>query len=104
MFLMGCNMNNQNNHIVKITFYGDAGHGWYRVKMSDAKRLGILDKVSSYSYVRGASVYLEEDSDAGHLFDAITSTPGVIWNTKTAKPVDRSPIRSFDRYQPHNHT
>jgi hypothetical protein len=92
------------NHIVKITFYGDAGHGWYRVKLSDAKKLGFLDKVSRYSYVRGASIYIEEDRDARLLFDAITTIPGVLWNIKTAKRVCRSPIRSFVRYESHQHT
>ncbi|MFW5871486.1 MAG: hypothetical protein ACOCUT_00115 [bacterium] len=45
-------------------FHTDPGHGWLAVKRSELKRLGIIDKISSYSYQKGQTVYLEEDCDA----------------------------------------
>lgn len=46
-------------------FISDPSHGWLRVKTKELEKLGILDKISTYSYLSptGKSVYLEEDSD-----------------------------------------
>lgn len=44
-------------------FYSDASHGWLAVKRKELRELGILDKISSCSYQRGDTVYLEEDND-----------------------------------------
>lgn len=43
--------------------FNDPAHGWLRVTRLELYRLGILDKVSSYSYERNGWVYLEEDGD-----------------------------------------
>lgn len=91
-------MQPQNSKVINVTYYGDAGHGWYRVKKKDLAYLGLLDKISMYSYERGASVYLEEDRDASLFFDKVRDTPKMLWDTKQAKRVSRSPIRSYTRY------
>jgi len=44
-------------------FHSDPGHGWLQVKRQELKELGILDKISNYSYQKGDNVYLEEDCD-----------------------------------------
>jgi hypothetical protein len=46
-------------------FISDPSHGWLRVKTKELRELGILDKISHYSYASptGKSVYLEEDGD-----------------------------------------
>ncbi len=43
-------------------FFMDPGHGWLRVLRTEIEP--IKDKISSYSYMRGKYVYLEEDIDA----------------------------------------
>lgn len=43
--------------------YSDPGHGWGRVRRSKLVKLGILDKITTYSFQRGEWVYLEEDQD-----------------------------------------
>lgn len=48
---------------MKIHVYSDPGHGWGKVKISILKDLGILEKITSYSYMRGEFAYLEEDCD-----------------------------------------
>ena len=48
---------------MKIRFYADPGHGWGKVKISKLRELGILDQISSCSFVRGEYAYLEEDCD-----------------------------------------
>lgn len=54
-------------------FHMDAGHGWLAVKRAELISLGIIDKVSSYSYqsVSGKTVYLEEDCDAPLFYKAM---------------------------------
>ena len=41
------------------TFYSDAGHGWLKVSIYEAKELDI--KISKYSYRKNHTLYLEED-------------------------------------------
>jgi hypothetical protein len=36
--------------MMNLKFYRDAGHGWLAVKKSVLTDLGILDKISTYSY------------------------------------------------------
>jgi len=45
-------------------YHQDPGHGWIAVKRKELERLGILDKISGFSYQNGDTVYLEEDCDA----------------------------------------
>lgn len=77
-------------------FYCDPGHGWMAVKAHEIINLGILHKISSYSYIRGKTVYLEEDCDAAEFFKAYREKYGA--DPKyTYKHTDRrSPIRSYD--------
>ena len=45
--------------------YSDDEHGWLRVPRTKLKDLGLLDKISSFSYEDDNYIYLEEDLDAG---------------------------------------
>jgi deoxyadenosine/deoxycytidine kinase len=51
------------------TFHSDPGHGWLQVKRQELKDIGILDKISHYSYQYGPDVYLEEDCDYSLFFE-----------------------------------
>ena len=44
-------------------FHSDPGHGWLQVKRQELKDIGILDKISYYSYQKRGDVFLEEDCD-----------------------------------------
>lgn len=50
--------------MMKYIFHEDPGHGWLEVTRSELKNLGILKKISHFSYQNGDNVYLEEDDDA----------------------------------------
>lgn len=79
-------------------FHTDAGHGWLAVKRSELARLGILDKITPYSYQRGNTVYLEEDCDAGTFCQAKEAKEEKIETRESYH--DRSPIRSYDAFHP----
>lgn len=79
-------------------FYADAGHGWLAVKRAELVELGIIGRISKYSYQKGKTVYLEEDCDMSIFYRAKG------WNSpKDAQVVEgkwvaRSPIRSYDPF------
>jgi hypothetical protein len=82
-------------------FYCDPGHGWLAVKIKELHELGILYKISNYSYVRGKTAYLEEDCDASEFFKAYREKYGVDPKHLYTHTDNRSPIRSYDSYN-HN--
>lgn len=77
-------------------FYTDPGHGWLAVKMDEIAQLGIADKITGYSYWKGATVYLEEDCDLSTYMDACRA---VGYAPKfVVKHTDAShPIRNYKR-------
>ena len=76
----------------------DSGHAWLAVKAGELVSLGIQDKISSYSYVKGSTVYLEEDCDAGLFINAYRARWGHDPATTDGKHWDRWPGRSFQSY------
>lgn len=105
--------------MVKVyKYYQDAGHGWLAVKRSELVELGIANKITSYSYQRGKTVYLEEDCDMTTFVNALTARDNgisfVVQSSRTnpnkldmnpaknvffeVKYCERSPIRSYDGY------
>lgn len=83
---------------MKITVYTDPGHGWGAVKRQLLADLGIADKVSTYSYQRGQTVYLEEDCDLSMLMGALR-LHGITPEFVERHTDRRSPIRSYDTYR-----
>ena len=83
---------------LKLNYFTDPGHGWVSVKLQTLIDLGIADKVSYYSYMRGSSAYLEEDCDLGLLF-ATCDSKGITIDLNTKHTNNRSPIRSYATYK-----
>lgn len=54
-------------------FHTDPGHGWIQAGRKECQKLGILDKISSYSYQSrdGKTLYLEEDCDMTLYLNAL---------------------------------
>lgn len=82
---------------MEYTFHSDAGHGWLEVHKDELDLFGIADKVSSYSYVRGDKVYLEEDCDAALFINAVENK-GIKFSYHTFNVNGDSVIRTFKRY------
>jgi hypothetical protein len=86
--------------VVKRKFHQDGGHGWLCVKRSELEDLGIADRITSFSYQRNQSVYLEEDLDYTTYHDALKQR-GIKLEQVDGKIFDRPhPIRRFEHYQP----
>lgn len=82
---------------LKLKFYSDPGHGWLAVKKKLLKDMGLADKITYYSYMKGKTAYLEEDLDAGLLLNALKDA-GIAF-TLVEKNTDRiSPIRNYPHY------
>jgi hypothetical protein len=56
---------------ISIKVFADPGHAWARVAKSKLVKLGIADKISTYSYMNGNNVFLEEDCDLSILINAL---------------------------------
>ena len=88
-----------------ITYHTDPGHGWFEVKRAELERLGIVSRISSYSYQRGATayldaaVYLEEDCDASIYFAAVLAETGREPDFVEKHTDGRSPIRSYETFK-----
>jgi len=80
-------------------FYMDPGHGWLAVKRSELDDLGIASDISSFSYEKGATVYLEEDCDASRFFEAYEKRYGVKPEYISKHTNRDSPIRSYPCFQ-----
>lgn len=83
----------------KIKFYEDSGHGWGAVKRQLLVDLGIADQISTFSYQKGGTVYLEEDCDLPLLVRTLKAKAGVTgidWQEYFTE--GRHPIRSYHHY------
>ena len=79
-------------------YYTDGGHGWLAVKFTDLITLGILQKISRYSYYRGKTAYLEEDRDMSIFFDKYKEKYGEIPHYQEKITDNSSPIRQYGHY------
>ena len=85
---------------MKINAYSDPGHGWAAVPLTLLDRLGMLDQITTYSYMRGRFAYLEEDCDLS-LFMVAASAAGLkIEFRQYVSRYRRSRIRNYCHYSP----
>lgn len=80
-----------------INTFSDSSHSWGKVKIELLKQLGIEDKISAFSYMRGEYAYLEEDSDLSLCIFALKSK-NVDYKFKESYTNRRSKIRSYSYY------
>lgn len=79
--------------------HSDSGHSWLAVKRKALESLGVLDKISRFSYQKGATVYLEEDMDAGTFIEAYKAKYGRdIVQVFPKNQLARSPVRSYESF------
>lgn len=83
---------------LKCVFLCDPGHGWLKVNKKHILKLGLADKISSYSYERNNHVYLEEDCDAGVFLKAFKDLGGEVV-VKSKHTNKQSKIRSYNSFK-----
>jgi hypothetical protein len=81
----------------KIVYHTDPGHGWLEVNRKLLKEFDVEDKITSFSYQKGNTVYLEEDCDAATLVTAM-AIKGHVIEYVNKHTNDTSPIRDLDCY------
>ena len=83
---------------ISIKVFGDPGHAWARFPKAKLVKLGIADKISTYSYMNGANAFLEEDCDLSVLVVALRDRGYEIKfnETHTNK---QSKIRNYSTYK-----
>ena len=80
-----------------IIVYSDASHSWGKVKRQVLSNLGLVDKVSAYSYQYKDNVYLEEDCDLSLLVQTLYALDvRVKFVEKSTNKQSR--IRSYESY------
>lgn len=82
---------------IKIHVFEDPGHGWARFPKNRLIKLGIADKISTYSYQHGDNVFLEEDCDLSVLVGALKAR-GYEVKFSVSHTNRQSKIRSYDQY------
>lgn len=85
--------------VTSIVCYSDPGHGWGKVPLKTLKELGIEHKITSYSYVRGAYAYLEEDCDMSTFYEALKAK-GLTLKVTGHTGDKQSRIRNYHSYNP----
>lgn len=77
--------------------YCDPSHGWLAVKMTELEALGLRDKITSFSYIKGGTAYLEEDVDMPLYLEAMEADGYHITVVQTVSE-KKSHIRYFDKF------
>lgn len=84
-----------------ITLFTDPQHGWAKVSLYELESLNILDKISTYSYMRSNKgktyAYLEEDCDLSMYLNALDQK-GIKFKFIEKHTNKSSKIRSYARY------
>lgn len=89
--------------VINLRYHHDSGHGWIAVKSKLINDLNLADKITSFSYMKGKTVYLEEDCDASIFIEALKNN-NIDYIMKesfaSCSTRNRSPIRGYQSYRP----
>ena len=83
---------------IKIKVFADPGHAWARFPKARLVKLGIADKISSYSYQNGTNAFLEEDCDLSTLMTALKAK-GYTVKFDESHSNRQSKIRGYNSYK-----
>ena len=80
-------------------YHNDPGHGWLAVKIELLDQLGLIDRITTYSYIKGKTAYLEEDCDAS-LFTSVYRERFGRFEEQSLFYDKRCPVRGYNSYSP----
>ena len=81
-------------------FYFDSAHGWLEVNYEELVDLGIVKRITNWSYRDGEKVYLEEDIDAGTYIDAVEEQRKCVVTVRNLNIEDNHLRNSEDKVYP----
>lgn len=81
-----------------INIISDPGHAWAAVPRSELAELGVLSKISPYSYQKNEMVYVEEDCDLAIYINAMNLKRDELKFDETFQEV--TPIRNYYSFHP----
>ncbi len=84
----------------KFIYHQDPGHGWIAVSRKFCEELGILKVITTCSYQKAGTVYLEEDCDGSRFCKAFRDRFGCDPNLEERHTNNSSPIRYYDQFRP----
>lgn len=84
--------------VISIKIFADPGHAWARFSKARLTKLGIADKISTYSYQNGSNAFLEEDCDLSVLISALKEK-GYEIKFNESHTNRQSKIRSYGHYK-----
>jgi hypothetical protein len=79
----------------------DSGHAWLQVSLEAVINSGIAHKISGFSYMRGAYVYLEEDCDAYLYLNTVSTPPAERSELECKYYKGDAPCRKFNHWPAH---
>ena len=83
----------------KYRFISDIGHGWLEVPIKELLDMGIENKITNFSYMKGDYAFLEEDCDATTFAKAKNwSSKDISDNTRFIEVGKESIIRTYEPY------
>ena len=83
---------------ISINVFADPGHAWARFPKAKLITLGIANKISHYSYQKGANAFLEEDCDLSTLINTLRGR-GYEIKFNESHTNKQSKIRNYSSYQ-----
>lgn len=82
---------------ITIQVFADPGHAWARFPKARLTKLGIADKITTYSYQRGSNAFLEEDCDLNLLVGTLKAK-GYVVKFRESHTNRQSKIRNYQHY------
>ena len=83
---------------ISIKVFADPGHAWARFPKAKLIKLGIANKITGYSYQKGANAFLEEDCDLPTLVNTLRDRGHEI-KFNESHTNKQSKIRNYSSYQ-----
>jgi len=83
----------------KFKYHTDNAHGWVEVTKKLLERLGIDDKITSYSFINENKVFLEEDGDLTVFIDRYEEITGKSPEFIRGVHQDNHIIRHYESYK-----
>jgi len=83
---------------IKIKVFADPGHAWARFPKARLVKLGIADKITTYSYQYNGNAFLEEDCDLTTLVNALKGAGYTDIKFDESHTNKSSKIRSYSHY------